>query len=160
MHFQEASHCPFDLLRVATYDADGQLIFKHPMWLMVSGHRRLPAQEARKAYLHRSTEEHLFRFLKQKLLFEAAEIGSVEQDERWSDVVGLAYWNLYVVRDIVGRSVRPWERYKPTPPESGDMHSRLRSYETWPRLAFHLPRTTCKVGTNGFHQPTSSCWTC
>ncbi|MEE8391259.1 MAG: hypothetical protein V3S14_10765 [Anaerolineae bacterium] len=45
-------------------------------------------------------------------------MGSVEQDARWSNVVGLAYWNLYVVRDIVGRSVRPWERYKPTPPES------------------------------------------
>ncbi|MCP4542063.1 MAG: hypothetical protein GY832_33470, partial [Chloroflexi bacterium] len=28
------------------------------------------------------------------------------------------YWNLYLVRDIVGRSVRPWERYKPSPPES------------------------------------------
>lgn len=116
MHFQKAPHCPFDLLRVATYDADGQLLFKHPMWLMVSGHRRLSAREARKAYLRRSTEEHFFRFVKQKLLFDAAEMGSVEQDERWSDVVGLAYWNLYVGRDIVGRSVRPWERYKPAPP--------------------------------------------
>ena len=116
MHFQEAPRCPFDLLRVASYDADGQLLFKHPLWLMVSGHRRLPAKEARKVYLRRSTEEHLFRFLKQKLLFEAAEMGSVEQDERWINVVGLAYWNLHVVRDIAGRSVRSWERYKPTPP--------------------------------------------
>ena len=60
--------------------------------------------------------EHLFRFVKRHLLFEVAQMGSVEQDERWSTVVGLAYWNLYVSRDIVERSVRPWERYKPTPP--------------------------------------------
>lgn len=117
MHFQKAPHCPFDLLRVATYNADGQLCYKCPMWLMVSGHRHLSAKEARKAYLRRPTEEHFFRFVKQKLLFEAAEMGSVEQDERWIDAVGLAYWNLYVCRDIVEPSVRPWERYKPEPPE-------------------------------------------
>jgi hypothetical protein len=116
MHFQEEPHCPFDLLKVVTYDADGQLRFKRPMWLMVSGRRRLSAQEARKVYLRRPAIEHLFRFVKQKLFFEAAQMGSVEQDERWSEVVGLAYWNLYVSRDIAGRSVRPWERYKPAPP--------------------------------------------
>lgn len=116
MHFQEAPHCPLDLLKVVTYDANGQLRFKRPMWLVVSGRRRLSAQEARKVYLRRPTIEHLFRFVKQKLLFEAAQMGSVERDERWSKVVGLAYWNLYVSRDIAGRSVRPWERYKPAPP--------------------------------------------
>jgi hypothetical protein len=116
MHFKKAPHCPFTLVKVTTYNADGQLRFKRPVWLIVSGHRRLPAKQARKAYRRRPVGEHLFRFVKRHLLFEAAQMGSVEQDERWSTVVGLAYWNLYVNRDIVGRSVRPWERYKPIPP--------------------------------------------
>ena len=116
MHFRKAPHCPFNLVKVTTYDADGQLRFKRPMWLIVSGRRSLPVEQARKAYERRPVGEHLFRFVKRHLLFEVAQMGSVEQDERWSTVVGLAYWNLYVSRDIVERSVRPWERYKPTPP--------------------------------------------
>ena len=116
MHFQKAPHCPFTLLRVSTYNADGQLRFKRPLWLIVSGHHHLSAKLARKAYLRRFVEEHLFRFVKQKMLFEAAQMGAVEQDERWVKVVGLAYWNLYLCRDIVEHSLRPWERYKPAPP--------------------------------------------
>jgi len=116
MPFWKAPHCPFTLVKVTTYNADGQLRFKRPMWLIVSGRRHLSAKQARMAYRRRVVGEHLFRFVKQRLLFEAAQMGSVEQDERWSTVVGLAYWNLYVSRDVVERSVRPWERYKPAPP--------------------------------------------
>jgi hypothetical protein len=116
MHFRKAPHCPFTLVKVTTYDTDGQLRFKRPLWLAISGRRYLPAEQARKAYKRRPVGEHLFRFVKQHLLFQAAQMGSVAQDERWSTVVGLAYWNLYVSRDVIERSIRPWERYKPAPP--------------------------------------------
>jgi len=116
LHFYEAAHCSFPLLKVSTYTADGQPRFKRPLWLILSGRRQLSAEQARTVYLRRPVSEHLNRFFKQRLLFEAAQMGSVEQDERWSKVVGLAYWNLYVNRDTIKRSVRPWERYKPAPP--------------------------------------------
>ena len=116
MHFRKAPHCPFTLVKVTTYKADGKPRFKNPLWLIISGQRLLPAEQARLAYLRRPTIEHFFRFVKRDLLFEASQMGSVEQEERWSKVVGLAYWNLYVSRNLVERSVRPWERYKPAPP--------------------------------------------
>jgi hypothetical protein len=116
MHFQKAPHCPFTLVKVTTYKADGTPRFKNPLWLIVQGQRPLSAEQARLAYLRRPTVEHLNRFIKQNLLFEAAQMGSVEQEERWSKVVALAYWNLYVCRNLVGPSVRPWERYKSVPP--------------------------------------------
>ena len=116
MHFQEAPHCPFTLVKVTTYKADGKPRFKKPLWLIIHGQRVLPAEQARSTYLRRPTIEHFNRFVKQNLLFEASQMGSVEQEERWSKVVGLAYWNLYVSRNLVERSVRPWERYKPVPP--------------------------------------------
>ena len=50
MHFWKAPHCPFTLVKVTTYDADGQLRFKRPVWLIVSGRRCLLAEQARKAY--------------------------------------------------------------------------------------------------------------
>jgi hypothetical protein len=116
MHFQEAPHCPFTLVKATTYKADDQPRFKHPLWLIISGQRLLPAQQGRSAYLRRPTIEHFNRFVKQRLLFEASQMSCVEQDERWSKVVGLAYWQLYVCRHLVERSVRPWERHKPVPP--------------------------------------------
>ena len=116
MHFQKAPHCPFTLVKVTTYKADGKPRFRNPLWLIIHGQRPLSAKQARLAYLRRPTIEHFNRFIKQNLLFEAAQMGSVEQEERWSKVVGLAYWNLYVCRNLVESSVRPWERYKSVPP--------------------------------------------
>jgi hypothetical protein len=116
MHFSEAPHCPFTLVKHVTYRADGRLRFKHPTWLMVTHRHGLSLQEIRAAYLRRPTIEHFNRCVKQQLLFEAAQMGSLEQDERWAQVVKLAYWQLYVSRNVVERVVRPWERYKPKPP--------------------------------------------
>jgi hypothetical protein len=116
MHFQKAPHCPFTLVKVATYKADGQLRFKHPLWLAVTHRHGLSLKEIPVAYLRRPVIEHFNRFVKQHLLFEAAQMGSVEQDERWIQVVRLAYWQLYASRNAVERDVRPWERYKPRPP--------------------------------------------
>ena len=115
LHFREAPHCPFTLVKVTTYRANGQLRFKHPLWLVVTHRHSLSLPAIRAAYLRRPTIEHFNRFVKQRLLFEAAQMGSVEQDERWAQVVKLAYWQLYASRNLVERSVRPWERYKPKP---------------------------------------------
>jgi len=116
MHFSEAPRCPFTLVKVTTYRADGRLRFKRPMWLTVPHRHGLSLQEIRGAYLRRPTIEHFNRFVKQRLLFEVAQMGSVEQDERWAQVIKLAYWQLYISRNAVDRVVRPWERYKPKPP--------------------------------------------
>jgi hypothetical protein len=116
MHFQKAPHCRFTLVKVTTYKADGQLRFKHPLWLAVTHRHGLSLKEIRAAYLRRPVIEHFNRFIKQHLLFEAAQMGSVEQDERWAQVVKLGYWQLYASRNAVERDVRPWERYKPRPP--------------------------------------------
>lgn len=116
MHFCEAPHCPFTLVKVTTYRADGRLRFKRPLWLIVTHRHGLSLKAIRAAYLRRPTIEHFNRFVKQRLLFEAAQMGSVEQDERWAQVVNLAYWQLCASRGMVERNVRPWERYKPQPP--------------------------------------------
>ena len=116
MHFCEASHCPFTVVKITTYRANGQLRFKHPLWLAVVNRRGLSLKEIRAIYLRRPVIEHFNRFIKQRLLFEAAQMGSVEQDERWSQVVKLAYWQLYASRKVVERRMRPWERYKPRLP--------------------------------------------
>lgn len=117
MHFSKAPRCPFTVVKVTTYRANGQLRFKHPLWLVVTHRHGLSLKAIRAAYLRRPVIEHFNRFAKQRLLFEAAQMGSVEQDERWAQVVKLAYWQLYASRNVVECNVRPWERYKPKPPD-------------------------------------------
>lgn len=104
------------MIRVTTCRANGQPCFKHPLWLAVTHRHGLSLKAGRAAYLCRPVIEHFNRFAKQRLLFEAAQVGSVEQDERWAQVVKLAYWQLYASRNMVERNVRAWERYKPRPP--------------------------------------------
>lgn len=84
--------------------------------ILVSESRGLSLKELRAAYLRRPVIEHFNRFIKQRLLFDVAQMGSVEQDQRWAEVVKLAYWQLYASRNVVECDVRPWERYKPRPP--------------------------------------------
>jgi len=61
MHFCEAPHCPFTVVKITTYRANGQLRFKHPLWLAVVNRRGLSLKEIRAIYLRRPVIEHFNR---------------------------------------------------------------------------------------------------
>jgi hypothetical protein len=57
----------------------------------------------------RFSEEHLFRFLKQDLLWLAARVRTPEQFLRWSWIVALAFTQLYLARPLGLTALLPWE---------------------------------------------------
>ncbi len=59
-------------VKITTYRANGQLRFKHPLWLAVVNRRGLSLKEIRAIYLRRPVIEHFDRFIEQRLLFESA----------------------------------------------------------------------------------------
>jgi hypothetical protein len=67
--------------------------------------RQIPLQ-----YALRFCVEHLYRFLKQDLLWIAAHVRTPEQFERWSWLVAIAFNQLYLARDLGQAIYRPWER--------------------------------------------------
>lgn len=110
-------HCyPFTLVHVQVYRADGSLLYRRPLWVLIMGARRaeIPLVQAYQAYDQRFDIEHGYRFCKQHLLLTAYQTPDVEHEEKWWEFVHLAYLQLWVARDFAQRWPRPWERYLPT----------------------------------------------
>lgn len=55
------------------------------------------------------SEEHLFRFLKQDLLWLRAYVRTPEQFVRWSWIVALAFTQLCLARPLGLQALLPWE---------------------------------------------------
>ena len=85
---------PFDLARCTLFDAEtGQALFKRPLWLLIMGQRRaeLSLEQMYTAYRQRFDLEHFFRFGKNRLLLDRFQTPDVQQEERWWQLVCLAY---------------------------------------------------------------------
>ncbi len=107
---------PFNLYQVLVFDAKTKKkLFKRPMWLAVDGQRRheLDAKSVYESYRQRYDIEHFFRFGKQKLLMAGFQTPDVIHEEKWWQIVQLAYTQLFLSRDICQLVPRPWERYLP-----------------------------------------------
>lgn len=87
-----------------------------PLWLVWTGDE-LPARDAafRAWYLRRFAIEHAFRFLKQSLGWTTPHLRHPEAADRWSWVLALALWQLWLAREAVVPVTRPWERPRPVP---------------------------------------------
>ncbi|NET08100.1 MAG: transposase [Symploca sp. SIO2B6] len=103
---------PFTLLQIQVSDHTGETLWK-PMWLIVIGRRRheLTLRECYQAYRQRYDLEHLFRFGKQRLLFNAYSTPEVFHEENWFQLTLLAYVNLWKARNLAQVLPRPWENY-------------------------------------------------
>jgi hypothetical protein len=85
---------PFDLVRCTLFDAEtGQALFKRPLWLLIMGQRRaeLSLEQIDTAYRQRFDREHFFRFGKKRLLLDRFQTPDVQHEERWWQLVCLAY---------------------------------------------------------------------
>lgn len=106
---------PFTLVRIVRYDEQGQQVAEHPLWLVVVGQRRheLSLDDIYQAYGQRYDLEHFFRFGKQKLLLIGFQTPDTDREERWWQLVHIAYAQLWLARHVAQLLPRPWERYLP-----------------------------------------------
>jgi hypothetical protein len=113
---------PFTLVRARVLDDQGQPVFTRPLWLSVIGARRgeLSLVDIWTAYRQRYDLEHFFRFGKQRLLMDAYQTPETTHEEHWWVLVQLAYWQLWLARDLAEKLPRPWERYHPRFKEEPD----------------------------------------
>jgi hypothetical protein len=66
------------------------------------------------AYVQRFDLEHFFRFGKQKLLLADFQTPATDREEKWWQLVHLAYAQLWMARHVAHGLPRPWERSLPT----------------------------------------------
>jgi hypothetical protein len=160
LHFREAHRFSFDVVQIEVMDARGQPRFRHPWWLLVSGQPALNLVNCRAIYQRRPVMEHFNRFIKQRLLFTAAQFGPTEHEERFAWVVALAYEQLYLARLAVEPTVRPWERYKPAR-SFGQAATPAQAQRGFTRLSARMgtparppkPRGKSPGRAKGYHPP-------
>jgi hypothetical protein len=106
---------PFTLVRIVRYDDEGNLACRQPMWLLAIGEYRhkLSAQAISQAYKQRYDHEHFFRFGKQKMLLDGCQTPDDEREEKWWQLVHLAYAQLWMARHVAQCLPNPWERNLP-----------------------------------------------
>ncbi|WP_334964862.1 hypothetical protein [Nostoc sp.] len=80
---------------------DGSPRVLKPMWLAFVGEEMPPLSELWKLYLRRFAVDHWYRFLKQRLHWTLPKLSTPQRCDRWSDLMPLITWELWLARDIV-----------------------------------------------------------
>jgi len=101
------------LVRVSAEPGPGGRRLK-PLWLAWSG-AGVPADplDLWRWYRLRFVCEHLFRFLKQDLGWTTVRPRWPQAADRWTWLLVLAIWHLWLARDLVADQPLPWERSLP-----------------------------------------------
>lgn len=110
LHFRKTATRPMSLIRVERLDAKGNLRVSKPLWLAWVGLEMPPLSEVWRLYLRRFSVDHWYRFLKQRLHWTLPKLSTPKQCERWSDLMPIISWELWLARDIVADNPLPWQK--------------------------------------------------
>jgi hypothetical protein len=102
---------PFTVVRVELERLPRRATPPKPLWLAWIG-GELPADlgDLWRQYILRFTVEHGFRFLKQALGWTTVRPRHPAAADRWTWLLALALWQLWLARSLVADQRLPWER--------------------------------------------------
>jgi hypothetical protein len=80
-----------------------------PLWLAWVGARTLSLETIWFKYLRRFGVDHWYRFAKQRLHWTLPNLRTPEQCERWSDLMPLMSWQLWLAKELVIENRLPWQ---------------------------------------------------
>ena len=109
LHFSQARDLSLSVVRVQRSQATDSKRDPRESWFVLLD-ERIPLSQIASIYARRFSQEHGYRFLKQELLWDQAQVRTPEQYERWSLLVALAHNQLLLARDLGQAAFRPWER--------------------------------------------------
>ena len=110
LHFRKAATRPMSMIRVERIDEQDNQQVSKPLWLAWVGEEMPPIEEVWRLYLRRFTIDHWYRFLKQRLHWTVPKLSTPKQCERWSDLMPLMTWELWLARDLVADNPLPWQK--------------------------------------------------
>jgi hypothetical protein len=109
-----AAEAPFTIVRVQLERLPRRAKPPAPLWLAWIG-GELPEHlgDLWRDYILRFTVEHGFRFLKQALGWTTVRPSDPAAADRWTWLLALALWQLWLARSLVADQRLPWERPLP-----------------------------------------------
>lgn len=110
LHLRKSPLHPMSVLLVERLNEDGSKRIAKPMWLAFIGESMPPCIEILQFYLRRFGVDHWYRLAKQRLHWTLPKLSTPEQSDRWSDLMPLITWQLWLARDIVKDNPLPWQK--------------------------------------------------
>jgi hypothetical protein len=108
-HFQKSPKREMEIIRVEVIEPKGRKRKFKPLWLAWLGETMPPVEQLWLKYLRRFAIEHWYRFAKQRLHWTLPQLGTTQAGERWSDLMPLLTWQLWLARQACIDSPLPWQ---------------------------------------------------
>jgi len=108
-HFKQSPGRAMEIVRVEVIKPVGRQRKFQVLWLAWLGQTMPPLQEIWRIYLRRFALEHWYRFAKQRLHWTQPQLSSTQATERWSLLVVLMTWQLWLARRECIDSPLPWQ---------------------------------------------------
>ncbi len=109
LHFQQSAKINMHVIQVERYD-EARSRTARPLWLVWVGKGMPELSQIWRHYLRRFAIDHWYRFAKQRLHWTLPKLGTREQSERWSDLMPLLTWQLWLARELVNDRPLPWQK--------------------------------------------------
>lgn len=109
LHFRSSASYDMSLIRVQRLDSKGLVKKRRPLWLVWVGEQFLELKDIWGKYARRFGVDHWYRFAKQRLHWTLPSLGTAQQSERWSDLMPLMTWQLWLAKDLVEEHHLPWQ---------------------------------------------------
>jgi hypothetical protein len=110
LHFRKAATCPFIVARLERLESKGTRRLPKVIWLAWIGEEPPEPDTWWQRYMRRYTVDHWYRFAKQRLYWTLPMLATPEQGERWSDLMPLITWELWMARPIGVDKPLPWQK--------------------------------------------------
>ena len=113
LHFRRSPTVKMELLCISRHSSTLSEKKCQPMWLVWIGQTLPPLQDVWHYYLRRFAVDHWNRFVKQRLHWTLPQFGTPQQCQRWSDLMPIMTWQLWLAREIVIDNPLPWQKLNP-----------------------------------------------
>jgi DDE superfamily endonuclease len=107
LHAREDADTPFDVVQIESHRERERP--PAPLWVACLGGKEASAEEIWRWYDHRWPMEPSIGFRKQRLHWTLPRFETEERCDRWTELVTLAQWELYLARECVADRPLPWQ---------------------------------------------------
>ncbi len=109
LHFRTSASHDMSLIQVQRLNSEGEGKKCRPLWLVWVGEQFLELKDIWCQYARRFGVDHWYRFAKQRLHWTLPNLSTPQQSERWSDLMPLMTWRLWLAQDLVQENHLPWQ---------------------------------------------------
>lgn len=110
LHFRNSPSVYMNLILVERIDSNKKGLLQKPLWLVFIGKKMPSIEKIWLKYLRRFAVDHWYRFIKQRLHWTLPALSTPHQCERWSNLMPLMTWELWLAKDIVKEHRLPWQK--------------------------------------------------